>query len=83
MKKQIQDAIKNIIITVGILSAVTGLCLLLDRMDDVQHSDAYVSMLFILAVFLIARMTNGYFYGIAASLYGVLTVNYFFTFPYF
>jgi two-component system sensor histidine kinase KdpD len=52
-------------------------------MDDVQHSDAYVSMLFILAVFLVARVTQGYIYGLAASIYGVLTVNYFFTFPYF
>ena len=83
MNQKIKRAVKNIIITIGILSAVTGLSLLLDHLDDVQHSDAYVSMLFILAVFLISRMTEGYYYGLAASLYGVLTVNYFFTYPYF
>ena len=83
MKQRIQNTIKSVIVTIGILSAVTGVCLLLDQMDDMQHSDAYVSMLFILAVFLIARITNGYFFGIAASMYGVLAVNYFFTYPYF
>jgi len=83
MKNNVKKALRNIVITIGILSAATGLCLLLDQMDDIQHSDAYVSMLFILAVFLVARVTDGYFYGLAASIYGVLTVNYFFTFPYF
>lgn len=83
MKQRIKTTIKNIIVTIGILSAVTGLSLLLDRIDDIQHSDAYVSMIFILAVFLISRVTDGYFFGVAASLYGVLTVNYFFTYPYF
>jgi len=83
IKQRVKQTIKNIIITIGILSAATGICLLLDRTDDVQHSDAYVSMLFILAVFLVARVTEGYFFGLFASIYGVLTVNYFFTFPYF
>ncbi len=83
MTQRIKHTIRNIIVTIGILSAVTGLSMLLDRLDDVSHSDAYVSMLFILAVFLISRFTDGYFFGLAASLYGVLTVNYFFTFPYF
>lgn len=83
MKQRIQNAIKNVIVTIGILSAVTGVCLLLDQMDDMQHSDAYVSMLFILAVFLVSRVTNGYLFGLLASLYGVLAVNYFFTYPYF
>ncbi len=83
MSQRIKRTIKHVIITIGILSAVTGLSLLLDQLDDVSHSDAYVSMLFILAVLIISRVTDGYFYGLAASVYGVLIVNYFFTFPYF
>ena len=83
MKQRVKNIIKNTILTIGILSAATGLCLLLDQMDDVQHSDAYVSMVFILAVFLVSRVTSGYFFGLAASIYGVLVVNFFFTFPYF
>ena len=76
-------ALKNVLVTLGTLAAATGLCLILDKIDDMEHADAYVSMVFVLAVFLIARTTSGYFYGVAASLIGVLAVNYFFTFPYF
>lgn len=83
MANRIKCILKNIVITIAILSAVTGLSLLLDQLDDITHSDAYVSMIFILAVFIISRMTDGYFYGIAASVYGVLTVNFFFTYPFF
>lgn len=42
-----------------------------------------VPMIFVLAVFLISRNTQGYFWGIIASLLGVLAVNYAFTFPYY
>ncbi len=78
-----KTALKNGLVTIGTLAAATGLCLILDKIDDMEHADAYVSMVFVLAVFLIARTTSGYFYGVLASLIGVLAVNYFFTFPYF
>lgn len=47
------------------------------------ESESYVSMLFILAVFLTSRFTSGYFFGILASFLGVFGVNYVFTYPYF
>ena len=75
--------IQDILITAGILAAATGICLLLDGLDSVDHGDAYVSMVYILAVLLVSRFTDGYWYGITASLLGVLAVNYFFTYPYF
>lgn len=37
---------------------------------------------FILAVTLIARFTQGYIYGVVASVFGVFCVNYMFTYPY-
>ncbi len=40
-------------------------------------------MIFVLGVFLISWRTDGYFWGIAASLAGVLLVNYVFTYPYY
>lgn len=40
-------------------------------------------MLFVLGVFLISWRTQGYFWGIAASLVSVLAVNYAFTYPYY
>ncbi len=42
-----------------------------------------IPAVFVLAVFLIALLTNGYFYGIISSLVSVLAVNFAFTFPLF
>lgn len=66
-------------ITVIVLTCAALLCVLLRLMDD---GDIYVSMIFLLAVAVVSRMTNGYFYGIAASVIGVIGVNYAFTAPY-
>ena len=40
-------------------------------------------MIFVLGVFLISWKTQGYFWGVSASLLSVLAVNYAFTYPYF
>lgn len=40
-------------------------------------------MFYILALILISLYTDGYIYGIAAALFGVVAVNYFFSYPYF
>jgi len=42
-----------------------------------------IPMIFVLGVFLISWRTQGYFWGIAASLISVLAVNYAFTFPFY
>ena len=75
--------VKNTVVSVGSLAATFFLCLMLNEIDQAEHSDIYVSMLFILAILLIARMTDGYLYGILSSLVGVLAINYIFTYPYF
>ena len=62
-----------------VILAAAILCLLLRLIDD---SDGYVSMIFLLAVLVISRITDGYFYGILASVAGVFGVNYAFTYPY-
>ena len=41
-----------------------------------------IPMIFVLGVFLISRRTQGFFWGIAASLASVLAVNWAFTYPY-
>ena len=66
-------------VTAGILLAAVLLCALLRTHAE---SDSYVSMAFLLAVFLISRLTAGYFYGTLASLLSVVGVNYVFTYPY-
>lgn len=47
------------------------------------HSPSMIPTIFVLGVFLIAWRTQGYIWGIAASLVSVLAVNYAFTYPYF
>lgn len=72
--------LRDTVMTVLILMAAAALVFMLRRVGE---GDEYASMLFILAVFLISCYTDGYFYGLAASVIGVLEVNYFFTYPYF
>lgn len=62
-----------------ILTGALALCLFLMRLGE---SDSYSPLIFELAVFLIARYTQGYFYGAAAAAAGVVCVNYVFTKPY-
>ena len=80
LKNGMRFSLRDTLMTFGILSATTFLSFGLSVFD--QNTD-YASMLFVLAVFLIARMTDGYFYGIAASLGSVLLVNFLFTYPNF
>ena len=49
---------------------------------DISQNSANVALLYILALVLIARGTDGYFWGIIASLIGVVCVNFLFTYPY-
>lgn len=63
----------------GIFLGAVFLCLFFFKLHVV---DGYASPVFVLAVFLISRFTDGYFYGLLAALLGVISVNYFFTYPY-
>lgn len=74
------SVLRNVLLTALILAAATLICLLLRQMDE---GDIYVSMIFLLAVAVVARITDGFVYGIAASVIGVLGVNFAFTKPYF
>ena len=73
-------ALRDILISVSIMALATVLGFMLQK---VEPTDAYVSMIFVLAVFLISRLTSAYLYGIAASFLSVICVNYVFTYPYF
>lgn len=52
-------------------------------MQDVFQIPEQITTTFAFAVFLIALLTDGYFWGLAASVASLLLVNYAFTFPYF
>ena len=46
------------------------------------HTQSLAPMIFVLGVFLISLRTQGYFWGVAASMIGVLAVNHTFVYPY-
>ena len=76
MKRRNWDLLKTVLILV--LSFV--LCLFVEETMGIQYS---IPAIFTLAVYLIALLTQGYQYGVGASLISVLAVNFAFTFPYF
>lgn len=49
---------------------------------SVPSTDVYVPLIFVLAVLVTAILTDGYFYGLLASVTSVMAVNWAFTYPY-
>jgi len=72
--------LKDGIFTLGTLVAAFALNLLLAQWFDTQ---TLIPTIFVLGVFLISWRTQGYLWGVIASLVSVLAVNYAFTFPYY
>lgn len=68
------------LVTAAILAGVIVLCLVLQAVSD---GNQHVPLLFVLAALLVSLTTEGYFYGLFASVVGVIGVNYIFTYPYF
>lgn len=66
-------------ITLGLLGAA---CLVSGGLNAIAQSTTAATLLFVLCVHIVARITDGYFWGIAASLAAVLCANFIFTFPY-
>ena len=46
-------------------------------------NSANIALIYILALILTARYTDGYWYGIVFALFSVICINYFFTYPFF
>lgn len=67
-------------ITAAILLAAFGINFFLLQYFNIR---TVTPMIFVLGVFLISWTTQGYFWGVAASLVSVLAVNYAFTYPYY
>ena len=62
------------------MGAATIVCLALQHFSE---ADTHVPLLFVLAVVIVARFTEGYVYGILSAMAAVVLVNYVFTYPYF
>lgn len=84
MKQKLRSMIKltwrDSLITLGILAVATLSCFFLHRGE---HNDGHAPLVFVLAILLISRFTNSYFYGMISSVIAVVGVNYIFTYPYF
>ena len=78
--KAIKQHWKDALIMVVTLAAAFLLNLLV---QTVSASPSLIPMLFVLGVFIVSLKTQGYFWGILASLISVLAVNYAFTFPFY
>ena len=72
--------LKNIFITAAMLAAATAICFIL---RPLVPTDTHVPLIYVLAVLCVSRLTEGYFYGVLASMVAVVGVNYIFTYPYF
>ena len=81
MKEQQTSSVsQNILLFIGTFAAAIGISYLLSKVF--ADNNPFAVPLFILAVALIARFTDGYLYGIVASVVGVFCVNYMFTYPF-
>lgn len=64
----------------GCIGGASLICVLL---WPISSTDSHVPLIFMLAVLLASRYTNGYFFGLLTAFLAVLGVNYVFTYPYF
>lgn len=71
---------KDTLITLLLLALTTVICMPIRLIDE---GYVCVAMLYLLTVVIISRITNGYLYGIVASVISVVGINYVFTAPYF
>ena len=78
--KNIAHYIKNTLLSLLILAGAFGVCLLIQY---IFHTEALIPAVFVLAVFLISLITEGYIYGVASALISVLAINFAFTMPLF
>lgn len=72
--------LRNSLTTVSILLIAAAFCF---GIQIISEMDTHVPLIFVLAVVLVSRFTDGYVYGILASMIAVVGVNYVFTYPYF
>lgn len=71
---------RDVFITTFFFVIAIGICAVL-RMTE--SGDGFASPVFVLAVLMVSRFTQGYLFGLISALLGVVCVNYVFTYPYF
>ena len=71
---------RDILLFILILGLCFGISVLMQEVFDIPEQ---ITTTFAFAVFLIALLTDGYFWGLCAAAVSMLLVNYAFTFPFF
>ena len=74
------NIIKNILFSIGVLTIFFVASLVIKYYFK---ADTLIPASFALAVFLISLYTDGFAYGVIASFFSVLALNFAFTFPFF
>lgn len=69
----------DLLVCVVMLICAWTVCMIL---QSINTSQGFASPIFVLAVLLISRLTDGYLFGLTAAVVGVISVNYMFTYPY-
>lgn len=74
-------SVRDFIVAAGLYLVAVILCLLLRHFDS-DNDTSYVAMIFLMEVFLTALLTDGYLFSVLMAFFGVLSVDYIFTPPY-
>ena len=74
--------LRNLVVSTVIFLSAIICCFVINQSSAESTKSGHVPLIFVLAVALISRMTDGYFFGALGSLISVFFVNYFFTYPY-
>jgi len=80
MKQRLIKYLRNFSIMAGILMSAIATSLVM-QMHATDSNNA--TLILVLAVLLISRFTEGYLWGVMASVLSVLAINYIFTYPYY
>ena len=82
MKKLVQQLKHHyLLITILFLALATTISFLFYKI--IPNDSTNIAITYILALVLIARYSEGYRYGVVASVISIICVNYFFTYPHF
>lgn len=73
---------RDFFVSLVIFLSAIACCIIINQSSSESANSGHVPLIFVLAVALISRMTDGYFFGALGSLISVFFVNYFFTYPY-
>ena len=75
---KLKKLLKDILISFLILGSAVILGIQLQKWNVTEH----ITAVFVFAVFLISLLTDGYIYGVAASIIGMFAINFIFVYPY-